>query len=120
MNWLWKNFTPKEIGCKHCGELWTTDKMPSYFVLAMDNLQALRDKWGRPIIINSGHRCKEHNKAVGGAPQSQHLLVAFDCRIPREDQAQFCELAFEVGFNVARAYPDKGFVHLDMGRPRTW
>lgn len=120
MNWPWKNFAPKEIGCKHCGELWTTNEMPDYFVRAMDNLQKLRDNWGKPIIINSGHRCKVYNRAVGGASQSQHLAIAFDCRVPKNEQTDFCKLALAVGFNVARPYPDRGFVHLDMGRPRSW
>lgn len=34
-------------------------------------LQPLRDAWG-PLAINSGYRCPEVNKAVGGVPTSQH------------------------------------------------
>lgn len=118
--WPWKNFVPREIGCKCCGELWSNKSMPSYFILAMDRLQALRNSWNKPIIINSGHRCKKHNIEVGGAKQSQHLIIAFDCRCPKEEQKEFVDLALKVGFHVARPYPDNGFVHLDMGRPRTW
>lgn len=118
--WDWENFKPEEVACRHCGELWVGDKMPEYFKVAMDNLQKLRILWGRPIIINSGHRCTVHNTNVGGASKSQHLKIAFDCVCSRDKQAEFCELALEAGFNVARAYPDNGFVHLDMGRPRTW
>ena len=36
-------------------------------------LQPLRDNWGKPLHINSGYRCPELNKAVGGKPTSQHL-----------------------------------------------
>lgn len=119
-DWPWKNFSPNEIACRCCGELWVSDDMPIYFKLAMDNLQKLRDSWNKPIIINSGHRCTKHNADVGGASQSQHLAVAFDCVCPREEQQAFAKAALEAGFHVARPYPDKGFVHLDMGRPRTW
>ena len=35
-------------------------------------IQPLRDAWGEPLAINSGYRCPEVNKAVGGAPTSQH------------------------------------------------
>ena len=35
-------------------------------------IQPLRDAWGKPLAINSGYRCPEVNKAVGGAPTSQH------------------------------------------------
>ena len=38
------------------------------------NLQVLRDAVGVPIHINSGYRSPSHNKAVGGAKNSQHLL----------------------------------------------
>ena len=41
----------------------------------VDNiLQPLRDKWGGPLFINSGYRCLQLNKAVGGVPTSQHCL----------------------------------------------
>ena len=120
--WPWKNFTPKEISCRHCDELWvgSSNDTPLYFKRAMDKLQELRDRWGKPIIINSGHRCTKHNADVGGASKSQHLTIAFDCVCPREEQQAFAKMALEVGFHVARLYPDNGFVHLDMGRPRTW
>lgn len=35
-------------------------------------IQPLRDAWGKPLAINSGYRCPEVNKAVGGVPNSQH------------------------------------------------
>ena len=42
--------------------------------LVEDVLQPLRDAWGGPLFINSGYRCLELNKAVGGVPTSQHVL----------------------------------------------
>ena len=35
-------------------------------------LDPLREAWGGPIHVNSGYRCPELNKAVGGTPYSQH------------------------------------------------
>lgn len=35
-------------------------------------LDPLRKAWGGPIRVNSGYRCPELNKAVGGSPNSQH------------------------------------------------
>lgn len=35
-------------------------------------IQPLRDAWGKPLAINSGYRCPEVNKTVGGVPTSQH------------------------------------------------
>lgn len=36
-------------------------------------LDKVREMWGKPIGVNSGYRCYELNKAVGGAKNSQHL-----------------------------------------------
>lgn len=35
-------------------------------------LQPLRDKWGKPLAINSGYRCPALNALVGGVDTSQH------------------------------------------------
>lgn len=42
-------------------------------ILAVAILQPLRDKVGKPIIINSGYRCPAVNARVGGADKSAHL-----------------------------------------------
>ena len=36
-------------------------------------LQPLRDACGKPLHVNSGYRCPELNKEVGGMPTSQHV-----------------------------------------------
>ena len=36
-------------------------------------LDPLREAYGYPIIINSGFRCKELNRKIGGVPTSSHL-----------------------------------------------
>lgn len=118
--WPYENFTKHEVSCKHCGEFY-------YDAPAMDKLQRLRDLWGRPLVINSGHRCKSHNANVGGAPGSQHLKLAFDVRMPKatasrvsgsHSQQEFVRLARQVGFTGIGVY--NSFVHLDTGPARTW
>lgn len=50
-------------------------------------LQPLRELYNKPMRINSGYRCPELNKAVGGVPTSQHVKgEAADIRTdnPRE------------------------------------
>lgn len=37
-------------------------------------LDPLREKYGSPIIVDSGYRCDELNKIVGGDKNSQHRL----------------------------------------------
>lgn len=35
-------------------------------------LDPVRERWGKPITVNSGYRCPELNRAVGGVATSQH------------------------------------------------
>ena len=41
--------------------------------LCMEVLQPLRDYLGKPVVISSGYRSEEVNRAVGGVKGSQHL-----------------------------------------------
>ena len=50
----------------------STEVRDSIKALVDEVLQPLRDAWGEPLAINSGYRCPEVNKAVGGVPTSQH------------------------------------------------
>ena len=109
--WPWANFTQREVACPCCGELYLDAD-------SMDAIQALRDDWGEAIIINSGHRCAKHNAAVGGAPNSQHLKIAFDCACPKAEQESFIILAKDAGFTGIGRYLT--FVHLDRGPKREW
>lgn len=36
-------------------------------------LDGLREIYGKPITVNSGYRCQELNKAVGGSKTSDHV-----------------------------------------------
>ncbi|MCI2107991.1 MAG: D-Ala-D-Ala carboxypeptidase family metallohydrolase [Bacteroidales bacterium] len=42
-------------------------------LLTMTVLQPLRNAACRPLKINSGYRCPELNRLVGGVPDSQHV-----------------------------------------------
>lgn len=37
-----------------------------------DVLDKIRERWGRPVYINSGYRSEALNRAVGGTKTSQH------------------------------------------------
>jgi uncharacterized protein YcbK (DUF882 family) len=81
-------------------------------------LQAIRDEYGAPISITSGYRTPNHNASVGGAPNSLHTLgMAAD--VTGDDIDKIASIASELGL-VFRIYPEKNFVHLDVGKPRKW
>ena len=41
--------------------------------LVANVLDPLREKYGKPIVVNSGYRCQKHNLEVGGVVNSQHM-----------------------------------------------
>lgn len=69
MRQLTKNFYREEFACK-CGECDHSTVDAELLTV----LQRLRDWFRKPITINSAHRCRKHNTAVGGSNNSKHLL----------------------------------------------
>jgi uncharacterized protein YcbK (DUF882 family) len=41
--------------------------------LVLNILDPLREAYGEPIIVNSGYRSVELNRAINGAKSSQHV-----------------------------------------------
>ena len=51
----------------------------------ISRLDEIREGYGKPIYINSGYRCPQLNKAVGGVEDSYHLKgLAVDIRWDNE------------------------------------
>jgi hypothetical protein len=112
--WRWKNFSPAEIACRGTGAILIDED-------ALDKLQALRDRLGKPLIVLSAYRSKEHNKAVGGAQHSKHMEGrAFDISMSNHDPAAFEAAARAVGFKGFGFYPRSNFIHIDTGPARQW
>lgn len=65
-------FTPKEC-CVIPDMSW--DQINAFEDLVIHTLTPLREAYGKPIKINSGFRTIEHNKEIGGAPNSQHMAL---------------------------------------------
>lgn len=75
-----KYFTIRELTKSPTATRKGIDNTPSdsgraWLVRLTENiLDPLREAYGKPIIVTSGYRCPELNKAVGGATGSQHML----------------------------------------------
>ena len=89
--------------------------------LVDDVLQPLRTAWGKPLSINSGYRCPELNREVGGVPTSQHVkgeAADVACETPRE----LAQLAYDLGLPYDQMILYPTFVHfshkLDAGQRR--
>ena len=79
--------------------------------LVLEVLQPLRDAWGMPMHVNSGYRCEELNRLVGGVASSQHVRgEAAD--IACENPVELARLAvrLQLPFDQMILYPD--FVHF--------
>ena len=71
-----QHFKVREFACRDGSQVVFID---SYLVSILD---ILRNQAGKPVIINSGYRTPERNKAVGGAKYSYHMRgMAADIRI---------------------------------------
>lgn len=104
----WPNFTAGEIACRCCGEVYIDEA-------ALDALQRLRDALGGPLTITSGHRCRRHNQAVGGAADSAHLKLAFDIVVSPYARGSLLALARGAGF--LRFGLMRSGLHVDLVPP---
>jgi len=108
------NFNLTEVQSPDTGEVKVSPQL-------MGMLQHLRDKLGSPLIITSGYRTPEHNRKSGGAKDSYHLRgLAADVRSNHRSLTTIQRHAYAVGFGAAVIYSKKGFIHLDLGKRRTW
>ena len=119
--WTWRfpNFTRDEFACGcGCG---FDDIDP----LLVSTLQRLRDEVQRPVVVNSGCRCRSHNAAVKGAPQSQHMQgkaadIKIDGMTSREIFDTLRRLYLDGELYVGYVYAINGrSVHVDVRAPQS-
>ncbi len=104
---LSEHFSRREFACRcGCGK-------DNVFPGLIDALEKLRSMYGKPIIVLSGVRCMEHNRRVGGKPNSAHLRgKAADILCASSvDRFELLRAAFKV-FRRVGVY--KGFIHVDV------
>lgn len=93
-------------------------------------LEHIRFVLGEPLIIHSGYRCPDLNKAVGSTDRSQHLLCEAADFIPSKMDLglAFREIWKDVkdkGTNVGqlihetanRPYGVQSWIHISLGTP---
>ena len=85
-------------------------------------VEAVRAHFGKPVTINSGYRSAAHNRRIGGARNSRHVMgLAADVVVDRgavspNKVAQFVETLEPGGLGRY-----KTFTHIDVqGRNRRW
>jgi hypothetical protein len=81
--WRWPNFSPAEIACRGSGRLLLNEA-------ALDKLQALRSRLGKPLILRSapalGLPEPRAYRAIEGVTASKHLEgIVFDAAMANHD-----------------------------------
>lgn len=112
-----ENFSGEEFACKcGCG----FDDIDERLV---HRLQVVRDIIDRRITINSGCRCENHNREVGGKPHSKHLEgKAADWKVDDPKIAIILRKMLKNWSGGFHYYDDKKFFHTDIGskNKRRW
>lgn len=103
------NFTSEEFRCKcPCQRLVVDARL-------VRAVQQIRDLAGVSVTINSGYRCSEHNKAVGGEPNSEHMTGRAADISATVGVDRLRELARDIiyihGIGTDR---ERGFLHVDV------
>lgn len=85
----------------------------------VEKLVAARLRYGGKMRINSGFRCPEHNKAVGGVEHSAHLSgeaadIGFD-----SGPDMWCGLQALLHAGFRRIGIGKRFIHVDVSVEQT-
>lgn len=107
-------FNEKEFVCRCCGELPPVAR-ENIEALVHEVLDPVREKLGKPIVVNSGYRCQRHNKEVGGATSSQHMRgEASDLRINGNPKILAKAIIENGKFDQLILYPT--FVHVSWKR----
>jgi uncharacterized protein YcbK (DUF882 family) len=87
-------------------------------------LQAFFRAYGRDevVVVNSGYRTPKTNGNIeGAAKNSLHMSgLAVDIAIPNVPTVYLGELVRRLSQGGVGIYQNKGFVHLDVGRVRSW
>jgi uncharacterized protein YcbK (DUF882 family) len=117
---LSKHFSRAEFECRcGCGFASVSPKL-------IEALEMLRELTRKQIKVNSGCRCINHNKEVGGEKDSKHLLgQAADIKIMGMSPLQVFIMAEQVpAFKQGGRGVYDTFTHLDIGtgnkRPAVW
>jgi len=104
-----KYFQLKEFACPCCG----ANNVDRRFVELLD---AIREEYGKPMVVSSGYRCKKHNDEVGGVPESAHvdgIAADIGCSFAG-DRMKLVTAMLANG--ISRMGIGKTFIHVDVSK----
>ena len=108
MTQISRHFDRREFAC-HCGCGFDTVDTELLTIL-----EDLRERFAKPVFIQSGCRCKKRNTRIMGAKKSQHLIgKAADVTIQGvepKDVANYLESKYIYRYGIGRYLT---FTHID-------
>ncbi len=116
-----KYFTIKELTKSSTAEAKGIDNTPTQEVernltaLVENVLDGVREIYGKPITVNSGYRCPELNKAVGGSATSDHVKgFAADITAGSKEENERLFNIIKHNFHFSQLIDEKNFswVHV--------
>ncbi len=85
-------------------------------LLIANVLDPLRQAWGKPVIVTSGYRCRQLNKAVGGSRTSHHMkgMAADITAGSKTENKKLFNLALKLRLPFCQLIDEKNFswVHI--------
>lgn len=115
------NLTWEEMRC-NCGAP-IPENLKKNVIAFAKVWQKVRDKYGKPMTINSGIRCPKCNRAAGGALHSQHLygLAADNHNGWSVTEAiAIAKVALTIPEIRGISVYESGFCHLDIRTGPRW
>jgi len=121
-----KYFTLDELIYSATAKLKNIDNTPNGAIkknleILIEQLDKIREKYGKPIYINSGYRCPKLNKAVKGVDTSQHQLgcaADLDTRKGHDENQKLYDLiAKNFNFDQLLWENNGAWIHFSYVRP---
>lgn len=84
-------------------------------------LDPIREKYGKPLNVNSGYRCAELNRAVGGSTTSAHaygLAADLDAGSPSKNR-ELAKLIVSMGISFDQLIDEKNYAWVHIGLSTT-
>lgn len=121
-------FTIKEMTKSQTADLYHIDNTPTEKVIenlkkVMYILDIVRAHMGKPILVNSGYRCKKLNEMVGGVLRSMHTKgLAADFRTKEEEDIDIMFKFLKENqkeFKIIELINYRTFIHMGVSEKLT-
>jgi len=113
-NQLFPNFNLSELACNDAQNTPVPNEFISNYAQTIKVLQFIRALFDTPIIINSGYRTPEYNKAIKGSKRSLHTYdaSAIDFRLKGANHGVLTHIFEALDFAQRSGMIHAGGLHL--------